>query len=152
MEIDRDGFEVLDRAECLHLLEGAVVGRIAGTCGALPVVFPVGYAVDGDSIILRTGRGTDLAFATSRSVVAFEVDNLHERGRSGWTVMVTGMAEEVQDEREAERLRRLLHDDDDGYEPRLVRISSELISGRRAHRTHRHARSRAAARAPERVG
>jgi nitroimidazol reductase NimA-like FMN-containing flavoprotein (pyridoxamine 5'-phosphate oxidase superfamily) len=147
MEIDRDGLEVLDRAECLRLLGGAAVGRIAGTSGALPVVLPVGYALDGESIVLETGRGTTLDFATSGAVVAFEVDNLHERGHSGWTVMVTGVAEEVQDDEEIDRLRHLLHDDYDGRAGRFVRISSELVSGRRAHRAHRHARSRAAARA-----
>ena len=148
MEIDRDGLEVLDRTECLRLLGGAAVGRIAGTSGALPVVLPVGYALDGESIVLETGRGTTLDFATTGSVVAFEVDNLHERGHSGWTVMVTGVAQEVRDAPEVDRLRRLLHDDDqDGSARRFVRISSELVSGRRVHRAHRHTRSRAAARA-----
>jgi uncharacterized protein len=151
MEIDRDGLEVLDRAECLRLLDGGAVGRIAGTSGALPVVFAVGYALDGESIVFETGRGTTLDFATSGSVVAFEVDNLHERGHSGWTVMVTGVAEEVDDNDEVERLRRLLHGDAGDHDHRFVRISSELISGRRTHRAHHHARSRAAARVPQRA-
>ena len=132
MEIDRDGLEVLDRAECLRLLDGAVVGRIAGTSGALPVVLPVGYALDGDSIVVETGRGTTLDFATSGSVVAFQVDNLHEPGRSGWTVMVTGVAEEVQDRREVARLRGVLHEGRADHDERFVRISSELVSGRRS--------------------
>jgi nitroimidazol reductase NimA-like FMN-containing flavoprotein (pyridoxamine 5'-phosphate oxidase superfamily) len=152
MDIDRDGFEVLNRAECLRLIDGAAVGRIAGSSGALPVVLPVGYALDGDSIVIDTGRGTTLEFATNDSVVAFEVDNLHERGHAGWTVMVTGVAEEVVDADEVERLRHRLRMDRDAPEQRFVRISTELVSGRRAHRTHRHARSRAAARATERVG
>jgi uncharacterized protein len=152
MEIDRDGLEVLDRAECLRLLNGAGMGRIAGTSGALPVVLPVGYALDGDSIVVETGRGTTLDFATSGSVVAFEVDNLHERGHCGWTVMVTGVAREVHDAFEVDRLRTLLHHAPGDYDQRFVRISSELISGRRTHRTHRHARSRAAARVVRRAG
>lgn len=152
MEIDRDGLEVLDRRECLRLLEGAAVGRIAGTSGALPVVLPVGYALDGDFIVVETGRGTTLDFATSGSVVAFEVDNLHERGHSGWTVMVTGVAEEVLDGDEVRRLGCLVPGDRDFGQQRFVRISSEIVSGRRTHRTHRHARSRAAARAVTRVG
>ena len=152
MEIDRDGLEVLDRAECLRLLEGAAVGRIAGTSGALPVVLPVGYALDGDFIVVETGRGTTLDFATSGSVVAFEVDNLHERGHSGWTVMVTGVAEEVVAEDEVRRVRSLVSGDREFAQQRFVRISSELVSGRRTHRTHRHTRSRAAARAVQHVG
>jgi nitroimidazol reductase NimA-like FMN-containing flavoprotein (pyridoxamine 5'-phosphate oxidase superfamily) len=150
MEIDRDGLEVLDRAECLRLLGGGAVGRIVGTSRALPVVFPVDYALDGDSIVVQTGRGTTLDVATTGAVVAFEVDNLHERGHSGWTVTVTGVAEEVRDDGEVERVRRLLHRSPDPLEQRFVRISSELVSGRRTHRTHRHNRSRAAARADQR--
>jgi nitroimidazol reductase NimA-like FMN-containing flavoprotein (pyridoxamine 5'-phosphate oxidase superfamily) len=147
MEIDRDGLEVLDRAECLRLLDGRRVGRIAGTFGALPVVLPVEYAMDGESIVLETGRSTTLGFATAGAVVAFEVDNLHEHGHSGWTVMVTGVAEEVPDGPERERLRTLLpgeRDERDERDERLVRISSEIVSGRRTHQAHRHHRSRAA--------
>jgi uncharacterized protein len=152
MEIDRDGLEVLDRVECLRLLNGAGMGRLAGTSGALPFVLPVGFAVDGDSIVIETGRGTTLDFATSGSVVAFEVDNLHERGHCGWTVMVTGVAREVSDDLEVDRLRTLLHHAPFEHDQRFVRISSEIVSGRRTHRSHRHARSRAAARAVRRAG
>ena len=133
MEIDRDGFEVLDRAECLRLLTGGMFGRIAGTSGALPVVLPVRYAVDGGSVVVETGRGTTLDFATDGSVVAFEVDNFHERGHAGWTVMVTGVAEEVIGEHDSERVRLLLHDNGDGYDQRFVRISPALVSGRHRH-------------------
>jgi nitroimidazol reductase NimA-like FMN-containing flavoprotein (pyridoxamine 5'-phosphate oxidase superfamily) len=147
MKIDRDGLEVLGRNECLRLLGEAGLGRMAVTSGALPVVLPVGYAMDGESIVVETGRGTTLDFGTTGSVVAFEVDNLHEQGHCGWAVMVTGVAQEVDGGPEIERLRRLLADGDDEGGERLVRISSELISGRRTHRAHRHTRSRAAARA-----
>jgi len=146
MEIDRDGLEVLDRAECFRLLDGGGLGRIAVTSGALPLVMPVAYVMDGETIIVATGRGTPLGFATAGAVVGFEVDNLHEHGHSGWTVMVTGVAAEVSDPVEARRLQSLLADGRDDEDERLVRISSELISGRRTHRRHRHARSRAAAR------
>ena len=132
MEIDRDGLEVLDRAECIRLLGGATVGRIAGTSGALPVVLPLNYVLEGDSIVFETGLGTTIDFVSSGAVVAFEVDNLHERGHTSWTVMVTGVAQRLDDN--------------------SVRLSLELVSGRRTHRTHRHARSRAAARLAERVG
>ena len=57
MEIDRDGLEVLDRAECFRLLDGGGLGRIAVTSGALPLVMPVAYVMDGETIIVATGRG-----------------------------------------------------------------------------------------------
>ena len=146
MEIDRDGVEILDRRECLRLLGGAGLGRIAVTSGALPMVVPVGYAMDGETIVVETGRGTPLEFATAGAVVGFEVDNLGERGHSGWTVMVTGVAEEVDNLPEIERLRLLLPAWRDGGGERVVRISSELISGRRSHWRDRHSHRRAVAR------
>jgi hypothetical protein len=60
--------------------------------------------------------------------------------------MVTGVTQEVDDGPEVERLRDLLGDERYEGDERFIRISSELISGRRTHRAHRHARSRAAAR------
>ena len=151
MEIDREGLEVLDRRECLRLLSGTGLGRIGLTSGALPVVLPVGYAMDGESIVIETGRGTTLGFGTTGSVVAFEVDNLHEHGHSGWTVMVTGVAEKVDDPLEVDRLRHLLADERGEGDEWFIRIFPELISGRRTHRAHRFTRSRAAERAAQRA-
>jgi nitroimidazol reductase NimA-like FMN-containing flavoprotein (pyridoxamine 5'-phosphate oxidase superfamily) len=142
MEIDREGLEVLDRQECFRLLDHSGLGRIAVTSGALPMVFPVGYAMDGETIVCETGRGTPLEFATTGAVVGFEVDNLHELRHSGWTVMVTGVAEEVADNGEVARLRRLLPDRRSDGDERIVRISCEIVSGRRTHRHQRHGRSR----------
>jgi nitroimidazol reductase NimA-like FMN-containing flavoprotein (pyridoxamine 5'-phosphate oxidase superfamily) len=110
------------------------------------VVLPLPYALDGDSIIFETGPGSTLDFVSSGSVVAFEVDNLHERGHSSWTVLVTGVARIVSDPWEVDRLRRLLPEDNAAEDTQFLRIALELVSGRRTHRTHRHARSRAAAR------
>ena len=147
MEIDRNGFEVLDRRECFRLLGGAGVGRIAITSGSLPVVLPLSYAMDGDAIVVETGRGNDLESATTGAVVGFEVDNLHEPGHNAWTVMVTGVAQEVRDRGEIEHLRSLLPAGQDTYlgDERFVRISSELVTGRRTDRRDRHRRNRVTA-------
>jgi nitroimidazol reductase NimA-like FMN-containing flavoprotein (pyridoxamine 5'-phosphate oxidase superfamily) len=150
MKIDRDGLEVLNRTECFRLLDSAGLGRIAVSSGALPLVLPVGYVMDGDTIVVDVGHGPTLEFATTGAVVGFEVDNLHENGHTGWTVMVTGVADGVRDELEIARLRQLFPAGGEDGEGRLMRISCELISGRRTHRRHRHTRSRAAARLAER--
>jgi uncharacterized protein len=147
MEIDRNGFEVLDRSECFRLLHDAGIGRIAVTSGSLPLVLPLSYAVDGETIVVETGRGNLLESATAGAVVGFEVDNLHEHGHHGWTVMVTGVAREVQGSDEIQRLRPLLAADPDADrgDERFVRISSELVTGRRTDRRDRHHRHRTAA-------
>ena len=96
MEVDRNGLEVLDREECLRLLGTATLGRIALTDGALPVVLPVNFRVAGDRILVRTSRGTKLDAATRNAVVAFEVDHVDPMYHSGWSVVVTGVAADVE--------------------------------------------------------
>ncbi|MEO7572675.1 MAG: pyridoxamine 5'-phosphate oxidase family protein [Acidimicrobiales bacterium] len=132
MEVDRNGLEVLDRAECLRLLDRATLGRIGVTSGALPAVFPVNFLLNGDQILLLTAEGSKLDAATRNAVVAFEADDFDPMYHSGWSVLVTGVAREITDSDELAALRhaplaRWAHN---GVE-RLMAISADMISGRR---------------------
>jgi uncharacterized protein len=49
---------LLDRDQCLSLLAGDEVGRLAVIVGNTPTIFPVNYALDGDTIVFRTDPGT----------------------------------------------------------------------------------------------
>ncbi|MFD0533894.1 pyridoxamine 5'-phosphate oxidase family protein [Actinomadura luteofluorescens] len=51
---DEPVLEELDRAECMKLLSGGSIGRVAFDDGEGPTVVPVNYAVEGDSVIFRT--------------------------------------------------------------------------------------------------
>lgn len=84
----------LDRSECLALLEADDVGRLAVVQGHAPAVFPVNYALDGDTIVFRTGPGTKLDHGP-RSLAAFEIDHLDRGSRAGWSVVATGTLEVV---------------------------------------------------------
>lgn len=125
--------EVLSVDECVQLLRQVPVGRIAVTVEALPVVLPVNFAVVDDGILFRTIEGTKLAAATSRAVVAFEVDSYEADGRSGWSVMVQGMAHEVTDPAALGRLDAAGVEAWalDGRADHIVRIELHTISGRR---------------------
>jgi nitroimidazol reductase NimA-like FMN-containing flavoprotein (pyridoxamine 5'-phosphate oxidase superfamily) len=138
MEVDRNGLEVLDRDECLRLLETATLGRIGVTSGALPTVLPVNFRLVGDKIVVRTSRGTKLDAATQRAVVAFEVDSFDSMEHGGWSVVVTGVAEEVTDPDELARLQsaHIAHWAPIGGD-RMVAISTELVSGRRLNHNRR---------------
>ena len=131
MEVDRNGLEVLSRDECMELLATATLGRVGVTSGALPIVLPVNFRVVGDRIVFRTGRGTKLDAASSGAVVALEVDDFDPMGHTGWSVMITGRADEV-DPADADELRGLAlprwAPKGDG---RVVVIRTELVSGRR---------------------
>jgi nitroimidazol reductase NimA-like FMN-containing flavoprotein (pyridoxamine 5'-phosphate oxidase superfamily) len=132
MERDRNGLEVLGRDECLQLLERTAVGRLGVTIGALPFVLPVNFLVDDDRILVRTGEGTKLDAALRDSVVAFEVDHVDPLDHGGWSVCVTGVAHEIRDPAELERIARLplphWAPNDAGH---VMAVSMELVTGRR---------------------
>lgn len=132
MEVDRNGLEVLDREECLRLLERATLGRVGVTTAALPSVLPVNFRLAGDRIVFRTGTGTKLAAATRNAVVAFEVDDIDPVNHTGWSVVVTGVARPVVDPDDLARLNGLgiarWAAGDDGH---VVEVSLEIVSGRR---------------------
>jgi nitroimidazol reductase NimA-like FMN-containing flavoprotein (pyridoxamine 5'-phosphate oxidase superfamily) len=128
-EIDRNGLEVLDRADCIRLLKTVSLGRIGITVGALPTILPINFRVDGERILFRTGVGTKLDAATRGSVVAFEADAVDPMYHSGWSVVVTGVAREVEDPED-----HAVHATPrwaPGQTERLVEVCIEEISGRR---------------------
>jgi nitroimidazol reductase NimA-like FMN-containing flavoprotein (pyridoxamine 5'-phosphate oxidase superfamily) len=88
-------FEVLSADECRRLLATRQVGRIGLTGARFPLILPVNYAVDGDVIIVRTDSRSILAVATDNGRVVFEVDEIDERKRTGWSVLAQAVAHEV---------------------------------------------------------
>jgi nitroimidazol reductase NimA-like FMN-containing flavoprotein (pyridoxamine 5'-phosphate oxidase superfamily) len=87
----------LDRAYCLGLLAGGVVGRVVFTDAALPAAHPVTYLLDGEEVVFRTAGGGRLAAATLHRIVAFQVDEIDLDARTGWSVLGVGEAYEVTD-------------------------------------------------------
>lgn len=149
MEIDRNGLEVPSREECLRLLAGATLGRLAIHSGALPTIVPVNFALTPEGVVIRTSPGSKLDAAITNSVVAFEVDDYNSIYHSGWSVVVIGVAREITDTKELDAVRRLqLPHWAPGPADHFVCISTELVSGRLL-RNPRHSplHHRAAARA-----
>lgn len=100
--------EEVNRTECLDLLALGRVGRVGLVVDGEPVVLPVNYALDGDTVLFRTSEGSVLRQA-AMSKVAFEVDHIDEATRTGWSVLVRGRADDIADAIDATsvRLRRL---------------------------------------------
>ena len=99
--------QVLDDAECHRLLARAVLGRLAFTEGALPMIQPVSYVVSGGEVLIPTRVGSKVAAAARGAVVAFEVDDVDPVGRTGWNVTVIGPSRVVTDRAEVASLDRL---------------------------------------------
>ncbi len=125
--------EELPRAECLRLITTVPVGRMVYTRQAIPAVEPVNFAVDEDTIVIRTDRSGKLAAATRRrAVVAFQADDLDPVTRSGWSVTVVGRCEEVNDPAEVARLGKLgLRSWAPGVRDHFIRIMPGMVTGRR---------------------
>ncbi|HEY2130436.1 MAG TPA: pyridoxamine 5'-phosphate oxidase family protein [Streptosporangiaceae bacterium] len=96
----------LDEAECLRLVAGQEIGRIAYNGSAGPMVLPVNYRLFEGSIVFRTAQGSimdeDLTtgIADAEYLIAFEIDELYPARREGWSVLIHGSAHHVTDEDE----------------------------------------------------
>ena len=130
--IDRNGMRVLDREECLQLLEAQPVGRVAFTLAGRPMVLPVNFVLDREEIVFRTGAGSKLATALrSIGVVAFEVDHFDPQSQTGWSVLVQGSMDGILDITEMARLDQLgLAPWLETSRPHWVRITTERVTGR----------------------
>jgi nitroimidazol reductase NimA-like FMN-containing flavoprotein (pyridoxamine 5'-phosphate oxidase superfamily) len=126
----------LDAAECHRLLASGSVGRVGVTIDALPAVLPVNYVMHDGAVVFRTVAGTKLDAATANAVVAFEVDSGGDRPDDAWSVLVRGIAREL-DEPTLLRVARALPLDSwafDGEADHYVRVEPTLITGRRVQR------------------
>ncbi|MFG2666505.1 pyridoxamine 5'-phosphate oxidase family protein [Streptomyces sp. NPDC048387] len=98
----------LDRAEALRLLGSVSLGRIVFTYQALPAIRPVNHLMDGEDIIVQLHDGSALTTIVTPTqadgvVVAYEADAIDPDTHIGWSVVVTGYAHLVTDERELAR-------------------------------------------------
>ena len=86
-------FVELSEAECRELLEQHTAGRVGLMAGDGPLILPVTYQYRDGSVIFRTSPVGPLAELVRRISVAFEIDEIDEQSKSGWSVLVLGFAE-----------------------------------------------------------
>ena len=132
--VDRDDnlenapeLEELSREECLALLSRHSVGRLAVIADdGLPFVVPVNYQMERDTVVFRTDAGTKLD-AAQRHPVAFQIDSIDPRQRTGWSVLLQGIAHEaVPHELTSAHVEPWL-----GPKQRWIQVVPRHISGRR---------------------
>jgi uncharacterized protein len=125
--------EHLAESECVELLKRHHFGRVAFVepAGGMPVIMPVNYLMDAESVVLRTDPNSKLGNALQAATVAFEIDGIDDRERTGWSVVITGTAQEVVDPAELDDLRRTpLLPWAPGDRSQYVRITPRLVTGR----------------------
>lgn len=128
MHSDPKRLRELPRSLSLRLLGSVPMGRIVFTMNALPAIRPINHVVVDGDVVMRCHGGAALLHAIGQ-VVAFEADQIDPETRTGWSVIVTGKAERVDDADQAARYRLLLRPRVDLDMVHVVRIRPELVTG-----------------------
>ena len=125
---------VLHAEECRRLLATREFGRIGLADGPFPVILPVNYVLDGEAVVIRTDSAKITA-AADHTRVAFEVDDVDQHTRSGWSVLVQALAEEVTGARRDELVERLRTAAGAPWAPgehgHWIRLIPKVVTGRR---------------------
>src|SRR5260370_25516750 len=96
----------LEEAESLRLIAAGGIGRIGYASRFGPAVLPVNYKWHDGAVVFRTTRHSALdedlqtGIAGGDYLVAFEIDEIDEPGRQGWSVLIQGPAHHVDSESE----------------------------------------------------
>jgi uncharacterized protein len=126
--------ETLGRDECRRLLGSTNVGRLGYCADSGPRIMPMNYTLVSESVTFRTGLDTEASHQLFDHPIAFEVDQVDEFLQSGWSVLVVGNAQPLD---EASLL--LL---DVGHSPEpwprgrrslVVQLPLTMMTGRRVH-------------------
>ena len=80
----------MSRTECLDLLGSHQVGRVAYCDDLGPVVLPVNYVMDEETVLLQVSPTSTLARNLRSGRASFELDDFDDFNQSGWSVLVRG--------------------------------------------------------------
>ena len=129
---DNSEITILTREECFNRLAEVPVGRISVSIDALPVIFPVHFALEDESVLFRTVRGTKLDTAATDAVVAFQADASDSRAGGWWSVLLQGIATPVRDGEEETQTWNPApwHGAGRRQPKRLLRIDTDAMRGR----------------------
>ncbi|MGO2036601.1 MAG: pyridoxamine 5'-phosphate oxidase family protein [Brevibacterium sp.] len=150
----------MSASDCWDRLRQTTIGRLAVITDNAPDIFPVNYAVEHSSIVLRTGDGTKVEAIAANPQVAFEIDGLDPApegtessggsesgggpesggastvgdapGAVAWSVVLRGEAKEIT---RPEELQDTVDLDvsplQSGTKNHFIRIVAEAVTGRR---------------------
>ena len=99
------GLVELTIEECLAHLSGGEVGRVAMSTPMGPRIVPLNYAMYDEAIVFRTTAYSELGTYGANTDLAFEIDQLDYETHQGWSVVVIGRAELIEDPDEIDAIR-----------------------------------------------
>jgi uncharacterized protein len=130
--LDRGRLETLDRDECRRLLSSTNIGRLGYCSDVGPRILPMNYTLVSESVTFRSGLDTEASHQLFDHPIAFEVDQVDEFLQSGWSVLVIGNAQPLDEE------SLLLLDAGpvpwpEGGRSLIVQLPLTIMTGRRVH-------------------
>ncbi|MFN3219743.1 MAG: pyridoxamine 5'-phosphate oxidase family protein [Acidimicrobiales bacterium] len=130
---ERTGFAIIEPDECVALLASQPLGRIGFAADGAQVILPVNFLWHDGTVVFRTLEGQKLDAAIFAQPVAFEVDRWDPEDRSGWSVLIKGVAHRVSEWAEVEQLETqgLVPWSKREWRPYWVKIVPNEITGRR---------------------
>ncbi len=139
MTTQRPNLSELTSDECYTRLRAASFGRLGLIVRDYPVIIPLNYALDRDVIVFTTASGSVLSLADHQNVT-FQIDDVHPADRTGWSVLVRGMAEQVRPDQDREVAMRSAESGVDSFaraeDLRWMRVIPHGITGRRVGPAH----------------
>ncbi len=99
-----------------------------------PLIRPVNYVFDdrSQSVVFRTAQGSKFHALLRSANAAFEIDGVDEGARTGWSVIMRGVTDEVVGPTEIRRLENLgLESWAPGHKAHWMYIRAWTVSGRR---------------------
>jgi nitroimidazol reductase NimA-like FMN-containing flavoprotein (pyridoxamine 5'-phosphate oxidase superfamily) len=131
---DESTFGVMSPSECHQLLGAGTIGRIGVVVDGYPLIIPLNYAMDGETVVVRTEPGTVVARA-DQTRVSFQIDGFDPADRSGWSVLMRGRAQALTVEDRDELIERTRATGVTPWAPGdrslWIRIEPADLSGRR---------------------
>jgi nitroimidazol reductase NimA-like FMN-containing flavoprotein (pyridoxamine 5'-phosphate oxidase superfamily) len=126
----------LSNPQCARLLESNSVGRVAWQAADGQQILPVTYVYRSDLVYFRTVPYGILSELVRPTDVAFEVDDIDQDTRTGWSVVLSGQARAVAAPAE---MSELLATDDlvpwaPGIRTLVIQIKTSRIRGREIRR------------------
>ncbi len=128
----RGTIEELGHDECLARMATQRLGRLGVVVDGVPLVLPMRFAMDGETVVLQTNQGAKVFHAPMTSV-SFEVDNVDWEEGVGWSVLVQGFGEDISSalDKRSEALRSLtVHSWAPPPADRWLKIIPRKITGR----------------------
>ena len=131
-------YEELSEAECMELLAGAAIGRIAFSAYSVATIRPVNFVVDGHAVVFRTASGAKFSPALRRASACFEADHFDPVEGTGWSVIITGPTGVIHDRARINRIDGVLSSWMPGDLGNLMFVDIEQVTGRRILFDHTH--------------